>query len=166
MNIISNTPNHFSLTKGIIRDIITFVEVRYHLNAAVAQSVERRLGKAEVSGSSPVSSSFFMSTFGLWLYFIIFSLIFKEFFFIKEGHLHDTQMTFVYYVTKSLSVPYFPSGKLVKESFSTAGRPYFSFASTIALIINAMFLARFRMVCSPSRSFLTSSALKPCTWFQ
>ena len=32
-------------------------------NAAVAQSVERRLGKAEVTGSIPVSSSFFMPIF-------------------------------------------------------------------------------------------------------
>ena len=31
-----------------------------HISAAVAQSVERRLGKAEVTGSIPVSSSFFM----------------------------------------------------------------------------------------------------------
>ena len=30
-----------------------------HVSAAVAQSVERRLGKAEVTGSIPVSSSFF-----------------------------------------------------------------------------------------------------------
>ena len=29
-----------------------------HISAAVAQSVERRLGKAEVTGSIPVSSSF------------------------------------------------------------------------------------------------------------
>ena len=31
-----------------------------HISAAVAQSVERRLGKAEVTGSIPVSSSFFL----------------------------------------------------------------------------------------------------------
>ena len=31
-----------------------------HISAAVAQSVERRLGKAEVTGSIPVSSSFFI----------------------------------------------------------------------------------------------------------
>lgn len=41
---------------------------------------------------------------------------------------------------------YFPSGKLVKASRSTCGSPYFSLASAKALIINAMFLARFRMV--------------------
>ena len=34
-----------------------------HISAAVAQSVERRLGKAEVTGSIPVSSSFFMPIF-------------------------------------------------------------------------------------------------------
>ena len=61
---------------------------------------------------------------------------------------------------------YFPSGKLVKDSCSIFGRPYFSFASAKARIINAIFRARFLIVCRPSRSFFTSSAVKPCTWFQ
>ena len=34
-----------------------------HISAAVAQSVERRLGKAEVTGSIPVSSSVFLLVF-------------------------------------------------------------------------------------------------------
>ena len=34
-----------------------------HVSAAVAQSVERRLGKAEVTGSIPVSSSFLLLIF-------------------------------------------------------------------------------------------------------
>ena len=58
---------------------------------------------------------------------------------------------------------YFPSGKLVKYERSTGGRPYFSFASAMALIRKAMFRARLRMVCRPSKSFFTSSAVKPCT---
>ncbi|MBZ4667549.1 MAG: hypothetical protein PWP07_1302 [Epulopiscium sp.] len=38
--------------------MITYVSVERQINkyAAMAQSVERRLGKAEVTGSSPVSS--------------------------------------------------------------------------------------------------------------
>ena len=61
---------------------------------------------------------------------------------------------------------YLPSGKLVKHPRSTCGRPYFSFASAMARIMKAIFRARLRMVCRPSRSFFTSSAVKPCTWFQ
>ena len=34
-----------------------------YVSAAVAQSVERRLGKAEVTGSIPVSSSFLLLIF-------------------------------------------------------------------------------------------------------
>ncbi len=59
--------------------------------------------------------------------------------------------------------PYFPSGKLVKAPRSTFGNPYFSFASAMALIMKLIFRARFRIVCSPSKSFRTSSAVKPCT---
>ena len=61
---------------------------------------------------------------------------------------------------------YFPSGKLVMTSRSFAGRPYFSFASAKARIIKLIQRARLRIVCRPSRSFLTSSAEKPWTWFQ
>ena len=32
------------------------INVAYHMYAALAQSVERRLGKAEVGGSSPLGS--------------------------------------------------------------------------------------------------------------
>ena len=61
---------------------------------------------------------------------------------------------------------YFPSGKLVKASRSRVGRPYFSFASAKARIMKLIQRARLRIVCRPSRSFATSSAEKPCTWFQ
>ncbi len=66
-------------------------------------------------------------------------------------------------VFAAIRYAYFPSGKLVNKLCSTVGRPYRSFASAIARIRNAMFLARLRMVCSPSRSFFTSSAVNPCT---
>ena len=61
---------------------------------------------------------------------------------------------------------YFPSGKLVKASRSMVGRPYFSFASAKARIIKLILRARLRIVCRPSRSLPTSSAVKPWTWFQ
>ena len=58
---------------------------------------------------------------------------------------------------------HFPSGKLVKKSCSSVGRPDFSFSAAMALIRKAMLRPRLRMVWSPSRSFFTSSAEKPCT---
>ena len=74
-----------------------------------------------------------------------------------QGRIHNTVIDLTYH---------FPSGKLVKAFASIGFRPYFSFASAIARIRKAMFRARFRMVWSPSSSFSTSSAVKPCTIFQ
>ena len=41
---------------------------------------------------------------------------------------------------------YFPSGKLVKAPDSRSGIPYLSFSAAMALIIKAIFRARFLMV--------------------
>ena len=38
------------------RGILYSINVAYHMYAALAQSVERRLGKAEVGGSIPLGS--------------------------------------------------------------------------------------------------------------
>ncbi len=43
------------MTKWVI--VVYIINVAYHMYAALAQSVERRLGKAEVGGSIPLGSS-------------------------------------------------------------------------------------------------------------
>ena len=60
----------------------------------------------------------------------------------------------------SVLQPHSPSGKLVKECFSSRlGRPICSLPSWIAFIRKAMLRASTRMVCRPSASFSTSSAV-------
>ena len=59
-------------------------------NAAVAQSVERRLGKAEVTGSIPVSSLYFFAKMKVGIYSLqIWELVSD--FFLHFSRLHDVR---------------------------------------------------------------------------
>ncbi len=56
--------------------------------------------------------------------------------------------------------------KLVRCTGSFSGRPYSFFPSAMDFIRKAMFLARVRMVCSPSKSCEASPGVLPWTLFQ
>ena len=58
-------------------------------NAAVAQSVERRLGKAEVTGSIPVSSFIFFAKMKVGIYYLQIWELVPTFF--TFSRLHDVR---------------------------------------------------------------------------
>ncbi len=66
------------LTRAAYRDKILFVEL-IQFNAALAQLVERRLGKAEVGGSNPLGSSLNRSIVRYFGFFALYSIFcYKE----------------------------------------------------------------------------------------